>query len=110
VGPHGSQGEAKLRPETRSAPALLQRRADLDEVGREFATNAVDGSDDRNGDTGGDQAVFDRGGGGFIDQEFANLRTAESDSISSAIFGFQAWNSRACGIDVHDPSAAIWSA
>jgi len=41
--------------------SLFQRGADRGEIGAELTADALHGDDDRDGDTGGDQAVFDSG-------------------------------------------------
>ena len=51
-------------------PPLFQRRVDRGEFGVELRADALDGGDDRKGDAAGDQAIFDRGGAGFVAQEF----------------------------------------
>lgn len=45
---------------------LFQRSADRGEIGAELTAHTVNGCDDRNRDTGGDQAVFDSGRAGFV--------------------------------------------
>jgi hypothetical protein len=48
---------------------LLQRIVDVRELGVQVGTEAVDHSDYRNRNAGGNQAVFDGGGSGFVIQE-----------------------------------------
>ena len=52
----------------------LHRRVDRGEFGVELRADALHGGDDRKGDAAGDQAIFDRGGAGFVRQEFRNQR------------------------------------
>jgi hypothetical protein len=51
---------------------LLQGVVDRGEFGVELRADALDGTNDRQGDAGGDQAIFDRGRAGFVAQEFKN--------------------------------------
>jgi hypothetical protein len=52
--------------------ASLQRRADHPEVGLQPGADAIDGGDDRDGNTGRDQCVLDGGGAGLISPKSAN--------------------------------------
>ena len=51
---------------------LFQRRADLAKIGGKLGSDALNGGDDRECDTRGDQAIFDGGGAGFISPKSAN--------------------------------------
>ena len=53
---------------------LLQRRADRIKVGAELGADTLHCRDDRNRDPGRNQAVFDRGGTGFILEKSQNKR------------------------------------
>jgi hypothetical protein len=55
-----------------AGPPLLQRRVDRCELGIELGANALNRGDDRECNTAGDQAIFDRGGAALIVQEFRN--------------------------------------
>ena len=46
--------------------SLFQRSADRVEIGAELSADALNGDDDRDGDAGGDQAVFDSRRAGFV--------------------------------------------
>jgi hypothetical protein len=46
--------------------SLFQRSADRGEIGAELTAHTVNSCDDRNRDTGGDQAVFNGGCAGFV--------------------------------------------
>ena len=48
---------------------LLKRRVDSPELGAQIATDAVDCTDDRERNTGSNQAVFNGGSAGFVVQE-----------------------------------------
>ena len=63
-------GSTAARPATRSV--LLQRRIDRRELGVERCTQTVHRSDDRERNSGSDQAVFDRGGAALVVQKSAN--------------------------------------
>src|SRR5258708_37265358 len=54
------------RPEKGS---LFQRGADRGEIGAELSADALNGDDDRDGDAGGDQTVFNGGFARFGDDE-----------------------------------------
>src|SRR5258708_26860694 len=54
------------RPEKGS---LFQRGADRGEIGAELSADALNGDDDRDGDAGGDQTVFNGGCSPFGDDE-----------------------------------------
>src|SRR5438445_10722635 len=51
---------------------LFQRGRNSFELGLQGAADAVDGSDDHDRDTGGNQAIFDGGGAGLVLQETRN--------------------------------------
>jgi hypothetical protein len=53
---------------------LLQRRADRAKVGAELGADTLHGGNDGNRDPGGNQAVFDRSGTGFILEKRQNER------------------------------------
>ena len=53
---------------------LFQRRADRVKVGAELRANTLHSGDNGNRDAGCDQAVFDRGGTGFILEKRQNER------------------------------------
>ena len=58
---------------------LRQIRLDRSELGGQLGSHAVDGRNDHDGDAGGDQAVFDRGGTGFVgDEPRANVAQVRS--------------------------------
>jgi hypothetical protein len=63
-------------PGRRSTPVcsiiLLQRAVYRSELGVELRADALNCCDDRKRDTGGDQAILDRGRTGFIAQEYSN--------------------------------------
>jgi len=69
---HDARPPIRKITECRPAAASLQRRADHPEVGLQLSTDAIDGGDDRDGDTGRDQCVFDGGGAGLISPKSAN--------------------------------------
>ena len=48
---------------------LLQRGVDIAELGAQAATDAVDGGDDRQRNTGCDQPVFNGGRAGFVGEK-----------------------------------------
>jgi hypothetical protein len=52
----------------------LQRGADRAKVAAQLGADTLHGGNDGNGDTGGNQAVFDRGGTGFIVEKRQNER------------------------------------
>jgi hypothetical protein len=60
--PHATQQETEGR-------RLLQRAVDRGVFGVQIGTEAVDHGDDREGDAGGDQRVFDGGSAGLVLQE-----------------------------------------
>ena len=62
-------GERRI-PQPRDC--LLQRRVERRELGVERAAETVHDGDDGQRDAGGDQAVFDGGGAGFILRETRN--------------------------------------
>ena len=64
-----------------AATMLLERSADRAELGVQLAAEAVDHSDDRERDAGGDQAVFDGGGAGFILHETRNQILHQLNSV-----------------------------
>src|SRR5258708_35439863 len=66
---HGVSGSFWLLPLRRRVRRLFQRGVDRVEGGAEFATDAVDCSDDHKRDAGRDQSVFDRGGAGLVGEK-----------------------------------------
>jgi hypothetical protein len=69
---HGVSGSFWL-PLRRRVRRLFQRGVDAVEGGAEFATDAVDCSDDHKRDAGRDQAVFDSGGAGLVGENFFRM-------------------------------------
>src|SRR3954451_14089018 len=67
---------------------LLQRAADGRELGVQRGAEIVDDGDDGQRDAGGDQAVFDGGGAGFIVRETRNQVLHEQNSIWGGIASF----------------------
>jgi len=55
-----------------AAHTLLERGIDGGELGAERCAQAFHGRDDRKRNTGGDQAIFNGRGGGFVGEEPAN--------------------------------------
>jgi hypothetical protein len=66
---HGVSGSFWLLPLRRRVRRLFQRGVDRVEGGSEFATDAIDRSDDHKRDAGRDQAVFDGGSAGLVGAE-----------------------------------------
>jgi hypothetical protein len=58
----------------RSTRTLAQRAVDRREPGSEIGAEPVHDRDDRERNSGCDQAVLDRGGAGFIGEEFFSKR------------------------------------
>ena|ERR1700687_622234 len=64
-----SDGSPARYTRNKKVGVLLQRAVDRGELGVQVGTEAVDHGDDREGDAGGDQSVFDGSGSGLVMQE-----------------------------------------